>query len=705
MKKPKTVKIERVEDDEDDTLDVQLEDRKKDYTEFKYVQKQLGDLYPVIEQAFDDKLHQAETIDECWDIYNCVLTSHQQYNGKSQVYIPVVRDAINARKTRFINMLFPQSGRYAEVVRNDGEIPYEQMALLDHYVGVTNLRKRVIPAMLRGGDISGNYALYLEWGAKSRFIVSKEMKQQEVDGMPIDGAEEYEDVTYEEVKDERPVVSVLDTRNLVVLPATATCIEEAETVVVALRYTKDKIRELMADGTFEDEAGKTLLDNLSGNSGNARNVNTGKKSAQAAGVQLDSKGNKTALIYQAWTKLKIRGQYRWMVAHYGAADLYLGCKRNPYWNDRIPVLLQPVEPDADSVWGPSQVKPVKEIQYAATDAANMGFDSAQYSLLPIVMTDPEKNPQIGSMILSMASIWMTNPNDTKFVEFPALWKDAFTLIGSCKAQIYESLGVNAAMIPHSNPSKKPTQAEIAQQQQVALETTADEVSILEQMLAQLLEWFYDLDYQYRTKAITVEKFGQLGIHATMDQVPAASTRQRLTFKWYGVESFKATQQVQQMISWGNVLMKMPPQALNGRKVDLGPMLEYITEVTCGPRIAPYVLIDQRHQLSIDPMTENELMDNQFPVQTHAMDDDVKHIQAHMASMKAMPNEFKRGHILEHIKQLKAKAAEQQKLSGPPSLPPPGGPQAGAVPQPPTGGQAPPGAVRPDQMPLAPPRKM
>lgn len=691
------------EDEDDDTLDAKLEDRKKDYTGFKYVQKQLAKLYTAVEKGFDDKVEQSNLIDECWDIYNCVLNTNQGYNGTSQVYVPIIRDAMNARKTRFINTLFPQSGRYADVVDNDGHTPYDLIALLDYYIGAAKLRQNIVPPLIRGGDVSGNYALYVEWGTKSRFIVNKEKKSELVSetGEPVEGSDEYDDVAYEEVKDEKATFSVLDPRNLVVLPTLVDDIEDAEVVAVALRYTEEKIRECIREGIFEKEAAETLIANMSANQGVERQTDTPKKSANAAGVKTDSKGNKTTLIYQVWSRLKIRGERRMMVTHYAGQDLYLGCKRNPYWNDRVPVILQAVEKEADTIWGISQVDKVKSLNYAANDQVNMGFDSAQYSVLPIVMTDPEKNPQVGSMVLSMAAIWMTDPNNTKVINFPALWKDSFTIVGSCKDQVFQSLGVNPAMIPHGNANKKPSQAEIAQAQQVALESTNDEVAILECVLSSVLEWCYDLDYQYRTKAITVKKFGQLGLQATMDQVEPFQTRQRYVFKWYGSESTKATQQVQQMISWGNVLKGMPPQALNGRKVDLGPMLEFITEITCGPRIAPHTLIDQRHQLSMDPATENELMANLFPVQVHEMDPDIEHIKSHTAAYEISPSDLKKGHILEHMKQLKEKAAAQQ---APKQLPAPGGPRPGATAQPPTGVQNPPGAVSPDQMPLAMPRK-
>ena len=122
-----------------------------------------------------------------------------------------MRDAIEARETRFINMLFPQSGRYAEVVGNDGKVPYELTALLDYYVRTSALRKAVVPALVRTGDISGQYALYVDWQSCSRVVTSKTKKaEMETElGTPIDGSPEYDDMEFEEDVEERPGVMVL----------------------------------------------------------------------------------------------------------------------------------------------------------------------------------------------------------------------------------------------------------------------------------------------------------------------------------------------------------------------------------------------------------------------------------------------------------------------------------------------------------------
>lgn len=708
------------DDEDDDTYDEELEDRTKDYSGLKYVQKQLGDLYSIVEAAFADKSEQNNIISECWDTYHCELNEHQTYVGNANAYVPIIRDAMAARETRFINMLFPQSGRFTDIVGHDGKIPYDLIALMDDYVRRAKLREKMAPALIRTGDISGNYDLYIDWVEHTRHVTSK-VKEAETKtelGTPVEGSKEYDDIECEEVTDSRPDVSVLDPRNLVIWPASCTTVEEAEAeggVAILMHFSKGKIKRWIKKGIFDKKAGEKLLGSMSSKVSNPL-PNTPKDASNAAGVRADSKGNKTAMVFQVWSRLKIRGETRLMVTHFAGEDQILACKRCPYWCDKIPVIHQQVEPNPDSIWGPSQVYPIVSLQYQANDVVNEGFDSAQYALMPIVMTDPEKNPRAGSMVLAMASVWLTDPNSTKFAEFPALWKDAFSLVGACKEQIFQSLGVNPAMIPQGNASKKPTQAQVAQEQQVALESSADNVALIQEgVLSEVVRWFYELDYQYRTEAVTVKKYGEFGLQATMDQVEPFQVRERYEFRWYGTEGFKAQQQVQSMISFAGVLQKMPPQQLNGRKLDMGPVIDYISGVVFGPRLAPFVLVDQRHQLTMSPKMENKLLANSFPVQVHEMDNDQEHIMDHMMEFEALlqqPPELleqntvarlAKGHILEHIKsaKMKAQAAMGGQLG---QVGGGGGPRPGAQVQAPTGPQQPPGAVRPDQMSLAAPRK-
>ena len=53
-------------------------------------------------------------------------------------------DAIEARVTRFTNQLFPQSGHYVDCTSADGEIPYEVIALANHYIKASHFKTQVV---------------------------------------------------------------------------------------------------------------------------------------------------------------------------------------------------------------------------------------------------------------------------------------------------------------------------------------------------------------------------------------------------------------------------------------------------------------------------------------------------------------------------------------------------------------------------------
>lgn len=690
-----------------------VEDRTKDWSDDEEVKEQLDTLYTTVVAAYDDKTDQNEVINRCWDVYNCVLNDNQAYNGYSQVYVPLVKDAIEARVTRFVNQLFPPTGRYSDVTSTDAQVPYEVMALLDHYVEAASLRDDVAPALVRSGDVSGQYSIQVDWNKIERHTIQRVQHNgiETAHGTEIDdGGETYDDIESEEVIEQGPAVTVLDSRDLVILPASVDDIKDANIVSVALRLTKDRVEEYIDDGIFEEEAADYLLDNFS-MSNREGQPETQKKAINAAGVKTDSKGSKTALVYKVWSKVKLaKGNRRWCVTYFAGPDCVLSCKRNPYWNDKIDIISKPALKVNGSIWGKSRIEGgVEKLQYAANDAVNMGFDSAQYSLAPIVMTDPEKNPRSGSIVMAMAAVWLTNPADTQIVNFPQLWKEAFGVVADCKNQIMQSLSTNPAMLPQGNAGKKPTQAQVAQEQQVALESTADVVGILDVgIFSPMLELFHDFDYQYRDTAMMIKQYGPLGRFAYMEEIPPLQTGRHYTFKWYGTESNKSVQQIQQMIATMNVFKGIPPEQLNGRKFDAGPILDHIAVTVFGPRLAPHILIDQRHMLSIPPDDENTMLDNAFFVEVNPMDDDVAHMKSHAAEMQKNgdPAGFFRAHMIGHMKQAQMKSQAQmgQKPGGTPGAPGGAGqpgiqgqPRPGAIPGPQKPVQAPAGAIPQDQM--------
>ena len=111
------------DDEENDDVSGRLDDqRSRDISKRAGVSKQLLEMFDEIEQGFSDQSERSDDLVDYWDVYNCKLTGRQFYDGNSKIFVPIVHNAVDARKTRFTNQIFPSNGRNVEVTSSDGEV-------------------------------------------------------------------------------------------------------------------------------------------------------------------------------------------------------------------------------------------------------------------------------------------------------------------------------------------------------------------------------------------------------------------------------------------------------------------------------------------------------------------------------------------------------------------------------------------------------
>ena len=671
----------------------------------KKLREKLLKLYADIEEGFIAQGPRSDSQVDYWEAYECQLGGGQAYSGNSQIYVPIIHNAVNARATRFVNQLFPKGGRYVEVVTHDGEEPHAVMALLEHYVRKAKLRTEVAFPVCVNGDIEGQYNVYVGWSTLERHVMWKEKQPLEVLGAEIeDDEEDIEEIVSEVIEDAHPTVEVLPDADVLILPVTCDSVPAAlargGSVTIIRRWTKSQIQTMIDDDEIDADEGEDLMEDMGAveKQVEQNHKHMAKEHADACGIK--PKG-KVALVYETWTKLKIDGEMRLCKVLFGSASMVLSAKLNPYWSDRCPLISAPVKKVAGVVKGMSQVEPCCRMQYAANDAVNEGMDSATYSLLPIIMTDPLKNPKTSTMILDLAAVWETSPNDTKFATFPQLWKDAFEIVSSCQQQIFQTLSVNPAMLPQSTGGKsKRNQAEIALEQQVDVMTTADAVTVLEeQVFTEILERFAEMDAQFRDDAITVKAFGYMGMRAAMETIEPLQMGRRYSFVWYGVEQARNAAQIQQQIALLGTISKIPPQMMPGRRLNMVPAIEHAVSAAFGPRLAPLVFEDMTKQLSYDPELENTNLERGHYWPVSVMDDDSKHMEVHQKAV--VDGKDTSGTIKQHIaahrqsQMLKAQAQQAQQQGSPPGAGGKG--QAGAQVAGPKTQKQPPGAIPQDQM--------
>ncbi|HUD11459.1 MAG TPA: hypothetical protein VMS08_03540, partial [Candidatus Saccharimonadia bacterium] len=376
--------------DETDDLDepdlpAQTEDRKAELIDKPGVKKACLDAYKDIERGFQDQWERANYQMDYWDIYNCTLGPNQFYSGNSKIFVPIVHDAVNARKTRFVNQIFPQSGKHVEVSASE-DSPQALMALLEFYIRKCRLRTGVMPALVRNGDVEGQYNLVLGWTRNERHVAMRVKKKPTVDALEVPGEEEFDDIEEETIIHSYPSVEVVADADVLVLPQTSATIEAAidagGSVTVIRRWSKTKIRQMIREQEIDKKEGQSLLASMAAKQRD-QYPNKQKNMVDAAGIKSDG-GKTSALVYMTYMMLNVEGERRLCRIYYGGEDTILSVRRNPYWCDKVPVLSAPVEKIEGAFKGMSKIKFVETFQYAANDAVNEGMDSAAYALLPII---------------------------------------------------------------------------------------------------------------------------------------------------------------------------------------------------------------------------------------------------------------------------------------------------------------------------------
>lgn len=701
-------------DPEEELVEEQLENRDEELSERPEIAEALLELYRDVERGFENQWERANSTLDYWDIYNCKLGPKQYYSGTAKIFLPIVHDAINARTVRFTNQIFPQAGRYIEVTSEDGTLPHGEMSLVEHYIREAKLRTQIVPALCRNGDVEGQYNIYVSWRETKRHVVYKRQKKV------VGGEEQPEDIIQETITTGRPHVEVLADTDVLVMPQTAESVGDAlrsgGSVTILRRWSKATIKRLIKEGDITKEAGEQLLADMKSDK-QLDDQNKAKRLLDAAGIK-GSGDDKHALIYETWTELTIKsnenpdGERRLCRAYYGSEKTILSCKRCPNWNDKCNLISASVEKLQSRFKGQSKIQPIEQVQYWANDTANEAADSSAFSMMPIVLTDPEKNPRVGSMVLSMAAVWETSPSDTQFAKFPDIWKDGFEIINAHRGQIMQTLSVSPAAITQSLGQKnKPSQADVAREQQVDILTTADACTVLEEgILTPMVRFFLELDHQHRRDEIMVRQFGEMGLRAKMDWVPPINMDKKHHYTWFGVERARNQMQLQQQIAGVGMITKIPPQMYQGYRLNLVPVITNMVEGLFGPRLAPLIFVDEAKELSLEPELENEWLAEGMELAIHPSDQDPQHLEAHqqLLQMTGDPN----GNIMRHIQrhmvqiQLKQAAKMQQAFAQAMQLQggqqQPGGPQArgraGAQSRGPRGnGQGPPGMLHRDQI--------
>lgn len=652
----------------------------KNFASRASVRKKAAKYFTIVSGLFQNEEERRNAIASYWRIYECELDGNQSYDGDSQVFAPAVHDAVEAITKHQTAQIFPPVGNLIGCTAEGGDTPYETISLMKHYVRRDGLRS-LVPEHIRRGKIEGHWHLLVDWERRERSVRKLIQEPDEEDATRMvtkAGREEY--------RDDGPTTEILPDADVVVWPVTCRRIKDAEGVAIVRRY----------DSTVWDahaEAYGYVKSQVDQMAARKDTKDTNKKRAMNAGVK--AKGSQF-MIYVVWAAFDFgdgKGKQPAEI-HIGGPDIILGVYQNRYWSGRCPVISAPAKIIPGSFKGESEIKAVAKYQYQLNDVINMGMDSAHYALLPITMVDPQKNPNYGNLVLALGAVWETDPHSTQFAKFPEIWQDAFMQAQQIKGEIMQSMGVNDMMLGVLPKGRRNAQQMAAQQMAAMTEITDDVLMYVDAILNPLLEWYFELDQQYRDADLWIKIDGEQGRQAKLQMIPPSEFTVRYQFEWLGLHEAIGAQRAQQMIALMNVIRGIPESQLDGRTIDVTPIIEFASGAVFGPELAPRVIIDNRHKLSMSPEQENELLHNNIVAHTHPMDNDIEHLRIHQEAARATgdPEMAFRVHMMDHMQQLARKAhAAAPQPHGQPGIP-------GAAGQPGVAGTPRPGAMPAQQRP-------
>ena len=709
-------------------------DRKQDLLGRKDspLRREMEKLWGTVKKGFEDQYDRANSQQDYWEIYNCVLNDNQYYDGNAEIYWPIIHDAVEAYTTRVSNQLAPEGKHYIDCVTDDSSDPQAIVALVNKYLADAEFKTQICKPLLTNGIIEGQFNLYADWNETRRWVVSRETHgpKERIAGEDVEiPGDDFEDIKEEEIVDARPIGEVLHDSDVLVLPATADTVDEALAaggcVAIVRRWSKAKLKALAKAGILNKADTDALIEMMEHQSEGRDTAPPDLEKQLLEQVGIRKKGSE-ATVWEVWKMLSLNEKWKYSKdgddrlcrmflsgsGRQTETGLTLGCHRNPHWNDRCPLISRPIKKLAGLFKGPSPISYVESLQYEANDAANEGADMSHMAACGLVLRNPAAGKQ--PLVMNIGAVWDIDPAMVQFAQFPDLTPRAAARIQACIQQIFQTLGVNPSMLPYLMSSSKRNQAQVAQEQQVDLLTTTEAAAVLvEGEFTPFVGWAVDLDYQYRDQGVSAMRYGMLGVKAVMQAVPPQLNRSTFQFKWTGVERARSAQVFQQKIGFINVARGVEPalQAA-GYRLNLAMPIEEAAIELWGPHNGPKVIEDLRSQLSADPEFENQLLSEGHFVPVHALDDDMQHLQSHMAdAQKNGDSEGKKEHRQYHLLQSAKKqqaAMQQQQQQGmqqqmqggrPGTQPPRGGdpPRVGAMPQGPQLVKGPAGAVHPDQM--------
>jgi len=614
---------------------------------------------------------------EYYNIFRTIFDT-RFYEGTSEVYVPLLRKNIEGIKTRLKKAIFPTDD-IIDVIPVDPEM-YDNAQVVKTHLRWQIEKKIKIKAKL---DRFLNQFLTYGWCPVGCFFEHEEKKVVGLRKQEVEVVEklydeltetEYEEPTgeieYEIIEEEKtlvtkhnPTFDIRDIFGFYIYPYTANDLDEAFGVFDLAKKAKHELIQKEKDGEYLNT--ELIRDTWRDSSEfwswtKEERLNTDGLSDHHG--QLKGAPYLTLITY--WGKFnwgdEDKPDYKDTVITSIQNDIILQIRKNPYYDQEIPYVMGKLTELQNEAYGTGYIEPLASLQYYFNDTLNQTFDSILYTLNPIVKYDPGAVSNINSMVFAPGAMWAINdPSAVQFDRLPDVSHIGFNAANQVKQYAEEFPGMQS--IPLTGRKAATHISAIQQEYSIPIIDIAEKLE--EQVFSPWTKKAYCRNQQFVNEEQVYLVTGAKGVKNWQRLTPEILVGDYY-FRWLG--SNQATNihvKSKQMLQFLQSAAPLAPLlAQEGVKLNVSKVLKRIWSEGLDLDGAEEILENAKEDRSIDPQTENMLLNLGKYVPVSVNDDDDLHLQEHGGSGPIMQR-----HIQEHNMQKQMKQALQtmpKQSSGP-----------------------------------------
>lgn len=650
----------------------------------------IGHIAPMLGHTRKDRIILEERWLRFWRMWNVELDD-QSYQGRSSVYIPAVRNAMETWKVGLISGLFPASEWFTCEAKHSSGLEGNAMAekaLLMEQFRQMNIRG-VFEEFLQQYLCYGSGVLRLSWvddEEVQRYYMRLEDGAEPPPGVRVirEETEQEHDpdaLSFKTKKGQRvclvekavkkyygPQLRVVDLFHFYINPTTSQSVQDAELafedMTVSLDYIEQQSDKYMdykrpdqgmlfelTEEILHTRGGRLPLD-VEQTEWRRREREGLMQDPNIAFAHLDdgfvnlsdcrwrgeipgAKDPDTKEEYGVidW-KIQIVND-RWVVAIYP----------NPSYRKRRPWLMGRLTHVVNEGYGRGQVEPAASLQYMQNDIGNLTIDNLIMALNPVVVVDDEKVHNFDSIEWGPGAKWFMETDGATPLNMPTQTQLGMGAMQMLMGMVQDFTGANFAVqgvpAPRGRGRAQNTAAGMSQLQQTGSQgfNFAME-SLQEQVMEPLLNAMYEMQEQFMDDKAIVTLGGADGVPLVEREIGFEDVVGSYAFTWRASQGMKENAALMQnLLGFVQMLAQLKtadPSAAQTFNINWGPLIKRMLTDGFGLSWADEVVSMPEDQQSVDPQLEQDVMADQRFIPVHQGDDDDLHMQVHTEGAQSEP---------------------------------------------------------------------